>query len=122
MSINDLLDSEIVIPAMLVFLLLFLVIGIPFGIGIGNAKRKILYGDKCCELCEESNTKIIAKIIRNHPTNSSIMINIVIFELKNGNKVELSIENQAKFNSMNEGDTGLLCYHGKRFISFKRGY
>ena len=72
MSVNDLLDSEVFIPAMLV---VFVV----------------------------------------------VMINMVVFELANGSRVELAIKDPNTYGIMVEGDRGTLKYQGKKFVGFERG-
>ena len=49
------------------------------------------------------------------------MINMVVFELSNGNRLEFAIKNPTTYGIMVEGDCGTLKYQGKKFISFERG-
>ncbi len=125
MSINDLLDSE-------GFLMLLLV---AFGIGMlvvmfvsksahRNATEinKNIYGDdKFGPITEEQNAKIIARRTMPHPLNQAVTINLVVFELANGSRIELAIKDPTTYGIMVEGDCGTLKYQGKKFIGFYRG-
>lgn len=56
-----------------------------------------------------------------HPLNQAVMINMVVFELANGSRVELAIKDPNTYGVMVEGDRGTLKYLGKKFVSFERG-
>ncbi len=120
MSINDLLDSDITI------LFIMLAIGFPFYLlaRFNWIKRfhNNVYGDyECGKTMEETNTKIIAKRTITHPFNKTVMINMVLFELANGSRIELAIKDSTTYGIMIEGDCGTLKHQGKKFVSFERG-
>lgn len=120
MSINDLLDSEILIPAMLVIFVVVMIFAIPTGLAMSKKTNNNIYGDdEYGETKEAKNVKIIARRTSPHPLNQTVMINMVVFELANGSRIELAIKDPNTI--MVEGDRGTLKYQGKKFISFERG-
>lgn len=122
MSINDLLDSEVMIPAMLVIFVVIMIFAIPAGLAMGKKTNNNIYGDdEYGATKEEKNAKIIARRTTPHPLNQAVMINMVVFELANGSRVELAIKDPNTYGIMVEGDCGTLKYQGKKFISFERG-
>ncbi len=122
MSINDLLDSEILIPAMLVIFVVVMIFAIPAGLAMGKKTNNNIYGDdEYGATKEEKNAKIIARRTTPHPLNQAVMINMVVFELANGSRVELAIKDPNTYGIMVEGDRGTLKYQGKKFVGFERG-
>ena len=122
MSINDLLDSEILILAMLVIFVVVMIFAIPTGLAMSKKTNNNIYGDdEYGETNEAKNVKIIARRTSPHPLNQTVMINMVVFELSNGSRVELAIKDPNTYSIMVEGDLGTLKYQGKRFVGFERG-
>lgn len=122
MSVNDLLDSDIVIPAILVIFVLLMIIAIPVGLALGKRTNNDIYGDdEDGAANEENNAKIVAKRTTPHPLNQTVMINTVVFELDDGMRIELAIKDSNAYGIMLEGDCGTLKYQGKRFVGFERG-
>lgn len=122
MSVNDLLDSEILIPMMLVSFVVIMIVFVPIGLAIGKKTNNRIYGDdECGAAKEEKGAKIIARRTTPHPMNQAVMINMVVFELANGSRVELAIKDPKIYGVMVEGDCGTLKYQGKKFVSFERG-
>ncbi len=121
MSINDLLDSEVFIPAMLVIFVVIMIFAVPTGLARGRKTNNNIYGDdEYGATKEEKNAKIIARRSAPHPLNQAVMINMVVFELANGSRVELAIKDPNTYGIMVEGDSGTLKYQGKKFIEFER--
>ena len=122
MSINDLLDSEVFIPAMLVIFVIVMIFAIPAGLALGKKTNNNIYGDdEYGTIKEEKNAKIISRRTTPHPLNQAVMINMVVFELANRSRVELAIKDPTTYGIMVEGDSGTLQYQGKKFIGFERG-
>lgn len=122
MSINDLLASEEFIPAILVIFVIVMIFAIPAGLAMGKKTNNNIYGDdEYGVIQEEKNAKIIARRTTPHPLNQAVMINMVVFELSNGSRVELAIKDPNTYSIMVEGDLGTLKYQGKRFVGFERG-
>ena len=122
MSINDLLASEEFIPAILVIFVIVMIFAIPAGLAMGKKTNNNIYGDdEYGVIQEEKNAKIIARRTTPHPLNQAVMINMVVFELSNGSRVELAIKDPNTYSIMVEGDLGTIKYQGKRFVGFERG-
>ena len=121
MSVNDLLDSEVFIPAMLVIFVVVMIFAIPAGLAMSKKTNNNIYGDdEYGSTKEEKNTKIIARRTTPHPLNQAVMINMVVFEMANGSRVELTIKDPNTYGIMVEGDRGTLKYQGKKFVGFER--
>lgn len=121
MSINDLLDSKILIPAILVIFLIIMIFAVPAGFAMSKKANNNIYGDnEFGAINEEKNAKVLAKRATPHPLNQATVINMVVFELANGNRVELAIKDTNKYGVMIEGDYGTLKSQGKKFINFER--
>lgn len=121
MSVNDLLDSEVFIPAMLVVFVVVMIFAIPAGLAMGKKTNSNIYGEnEYGATKEEKNAKIIARRTTPHPLNRAVMINMVVFELANGSRVELAIKDPNTYGIMVEGDCGTLKYQGKKFVDFER--
>lgn len=120
MSINDLLDTDLTIILGVIFLslLFFLVV---WCANLKKANDRI-YGnvDDYGDVTRLHNVKIVAKRQAPHLMDSSIKINMIVFELENGNRIELAIKDSQVFGVMVEGDYGTLSYQGKRFVHFER--
>ena len=98
MSINDLLASEEFIPAILVIFVIVMIFAIPAGLAMGKKTNNNIYGDdEYGVIQEEKNAKIIARRTTPHPLNQAVMINMVVFELSNGSRVELAIKEIQKY-------------------------
>ena len=122
MSVNELLDSEVFIPAMLVIFVVVMIFAIPAGLAMSKKTNNNIYGDdEYGATEEEKNAKIIARRTTPHPLNQAVMINMVVFELANGSRVELAIKDPNTYGIMVEGDRGTLKYQGKKFVGFERG-
>ena len=122
MSINDLLDSEAIIPSMLVMFVIIMIFALPAGLAMSKKANNDIYGDDdYASTIEEKNVKIVARRTAPHPLNHSVMLNMVVFELTNGSRIELAIKDQNMYGIMVEGDHGTLKYQGKKFVSFERG-
>lgn len=122
MSVNDLLDSEVFIPAMLVIFVVVMIFAIPAGLAMSKKTNNNIYGDdEYGATKEEKNAKIIARRTTPHPLNQAVIINMVVFELANGSRVELAIKDPNTYGIMVEGDRGTLKYQGKKFVGFERG-
>ena len=122
MSINDLLDSEVFIPAMLVIFVVIMIFAVPTGLAMGKKTNNNIYGDdEYGATKEEKNAKVIARRTTPHPLNQTVMINMVVFELANGSRIELAIKDPNTYGIMVEGDVGTLKYQGKKFVGFERG-
>lgn len=122
MSVNDLLDSETLIPIMMIIFLLIMIFAIPTGMALSKNVNNNIYGDGENEdTKEEKNAKIVARRSTPHPYNQTVLINKVVFELEDGSRVELAIKDPNTYGIMVEGDCGKLTYQGKKFIGFERG-
>lgn len=117
MSINDLLDDDMLLP--LFFILLF-----AFWLAKWYGMKRFdnnIYGDyECGKTMEDKNTKIIAKRTLTHPFNKNVMINMVLFELANGSRIELAIKDSSAYGIIVEGDCGTLKHQRNKFVGFER--
>lgn len=121
MSINDLLDNEMLLPTMMIFFVIIMLIAVPVGLSMRNKTNKSIYGDdESGETREERNARIIATKRTPHPLNQTVMINMVVFEFTDGNRVELAVKDPTIYGIMVEGDCGTLKYQGKKFLNFER--
>ena len=123
MSINDLLDADLTMPIILAFIIIgaVMLFAIPAGINAAKKTNNSIYGDDEYEATkEEKNARIIARRTMPHPLNQAVMINMVVFELANGSRVELAIKDPNTYGIMVEGDRGTLKYQEKKFVSFER--
>lgn len=122
MSVNDLLSSEVFIPAMLIVFVVVMLFAIPTGIIKSRKTNNAIYGD--CdfeEINETKNAKIVAKRTAPHPLSQTVSVNMVVFEFTDGSRIELAIKDSDVYNIMVVGDCGILKYQGKKFIKFERG-
>ena len=103
MSINDLLDSDIVIPAVMVVLLVIAVPLIIFCFTSAKKRNNIYVDDESRPLSEEKNAKVIARRSMPHPYNQAVVVNKIVFEFTNGNRVELEIRDSDLFGIIVEG-------------------
>lgn len=123
MSINDMLDADI-LPVFAIMGLILLCV-IPIGISIGRKanyqKNLEIYGDRL-NLSHNPEIEIIAKVIDKrtapHPYASSVSINYLLFEQKDGIRKEFAIRDANIFATMVKGDIGVLKYHSNYFVSF----
>ncbi len=130
MSINDILNDKSLIPFLLIILMLyFTVSGIVYLIKLPFSKMKLkkintkIYGEDDIDINNisvEDNVTVIRKASVNHPMDNEPKINVVIFELSNGARLQLAIKNKNCYGSIMIGDKGRLEYQGRRFINFRR--
>ena len=123
MSVNNLLDSEILIPIMMVMFVIIIVVAIPLGKAMKKKTDNNIYGDdEYGATEEEKNAKLIVRRSIPHPLyhQAGMVVNIAVFELSNGSRIELAIKDPNIYGTMVEGDCGTLRYKGKKFISFER--
>ena len=131
MSINDLMNDDSLIPTivgLMGILIIIMVIALPFAVAKYKKHNKEIYGDdEYGATHEEKNAKIIARRSVPHPhlnqspyVKQQVMINMIIFELENGNRVEFAIKDPTTYETLIVGDCGTLTYQGKRFIRFER--
>lgn len=121
MSINDLMNDE----SFLQMLLWVVGIGgiIVFFVALAAAKKndkQIYGGDDCDTALFRGRVRVVARRTTPHPMTPKIMVNMVVFEMENGSRVELAIRDPAVFGTIVEGDQGILSYQGKRFVGFQR--
>lgn len=124
MSINSFLDADLTMPIIITFIILVVVLifALPVGLNVAKKTNNNIYGDDEYEaIKEEKNAKIVAKRTTPHPLSPTVMINMVVFELENGNRIELAIKEPNTYGIMVEGDVGTLKYQGKKFVEFERG-
>ena len=67
-----------------------------------------------------TRAKVISKQLVPNPAEHLAMMNLVIFELKDGQRLQFIIQNIVDLDDAEEGDTGTLRYKGSRFIGFCR--
>ncbi len=121
MSINDLLDSEFLLPSMAIVFLFIVLIGVPIGIASTKKATKEIYGeDSDFSAKEQCFAVLIARRTAAHPLSPAVTVNTAVFEKEDGSRIELAIKDSEQFSLMVEGDKGLLYYQGKRFIDFER--
>ena len=128
-SINELLDMEIQPFTLILILAILFIILVPLVKAIVKKNKKDdesnigkIYGDGEFnqKFVEEKNVKVIAKRTAPNPDYPAAMVNMIVFEFTNGNRVELAIRNPDKYGVILEGDCGTLSYRGKRFLDFIR--
>ncbi len=121
MSINDILNDDSFIPICMVMFVIIMVIALPIGIAMGKKTNKSIYGDdEFGSITQVKGAKIVARRTSPHPLNQTVMINMVVFELSNGERIEFAIKDPNTYGVMVEGDFGTLSYRGKKFIRFDR--
>ena len=122
MSINDLMNDDSLLLYMGIIFIIIMIIALPAGIAAGKKATNNIYGD---DGNEEKITEEVAKVVARrtvpHPMNQTVMINMIVFEMKNGERIELAIKDANTYGTIVEGDTGILWYQGKKFIDFERG-
>ncbi len=125
MTIKDFVDeiyyTETGTKSLIIAFAIVLLICVPIGIIIGRKSSKKIFGDnESGAITEKTNVIIKALKTTPHPLNLSIHINMVVFELEDGSRLEFAIKDSAIYGTMAEGDCGTLKYRGKKFISFDR--
>lgn len=121
MSINDILNDDSFIPICMVIFVVIALIAFPIGFSRAKQTNKSIFGDdESGTPTERKKVKILARRTSPHPLNQTIIINMVVFEFENGNRLELAIKDATTYGTMIEGDIGFLSYQGKKFISFRR--
>lgn len=99
---------------MLVLFVVTMIIAIPTRLAMNKDTNNNIYGDdEYGEIKTEKNVKIIARRITPHPLNQAVMINKVVFELANGERIELAIKDPNIYGVMVEDDCGTLKYQGE---------
>lgn len=121
MSINDLLNDDFLPTALLIGGIITAIIILPMLISRFKKEEKIIYGEGSAEVVCKKSAKVLSKRSEQHPLFKGTCINIVLFELEGGERLELAIRDINAFSLMVEGDEGILSYSGRNFIDFKRG-
>lgn len=118
MSINDLMNDDSFLPTLMVIFVIVIIIAIPAGIAMGKKTNKSIYGDGSYGAYKEVyGAVVLARRTTPHPLNQAVMINMVVFELPTGERIELAIKDATVYGTMIEGDTGILSYQGKLYLS-----
>ncbi len=121
MSINDLMADKSLIPFLLIATVIGLIVAIPMWMRFVNKSTNSLFGEEeIGELEEEKNVKVLEKRVNSFQGIKGATYNTVVFEMENGNRVELGIKSQDVFSVMIEGDVGTLKYRGKKIESYER--
>lgn len=111
MTINDLLDSEWVLPLLLVFCFAFFFVVV---FNISKSQKKVFsVGNEQAEVIENPAT-IIYKSTEN---NGFIEFTRIVFEFEDGKRIDLAVKDAS---TLLQGDKGILKYQGNKFISFDR--
>lgn len=117
MSVNDLMDSNLLIP----MILLWAAVSVPLlAIALKN-NRKRIFGENEAGPVVTQRAKVLLKQKKPSGFSKNDMIDYIVFECENNQRVELAIKDSDINAVILEGDTGFLSYQGKRFIDFKRG-
>ncbi len=99
----------------------FLIIAIPAGKALGKRVNNSIYGeDENGSVDKQFNVNVLRKRSTPHPLNNALMVNMIVFELDDGTRMELAIREEQKYSIIIEGDLGTLTYQGKKFIDFER--
>ncbi len=124
MSINDMLDSNVVLPAMGIIFIIIMIIAIPAGLSRAKSTNEQIYGTvntaQNIQITVKKNVLLKSKRTEAHPLNQSVKICYALFELENGARLELAIQDINAFSLMAEGDIGTLKYQGQKFIGYER--
>ena len=113
MSINDLLDSELVLVLLLVAGLVFFA-GIPFWV---SKQEQEVYGSSSnLNNVKTVGATIIDKRTENNYLTHNVIVTYVVFQLEDDCRISLAVRDAA---TLVVGDKGTLRYDGKRFISFQ---
>ena len=85
-----------------------------------QAKSTIYGHTESGPITKEYNVKIIEKSNYMHNVHAdwSIQVNCCTFELSNGQRLRLAIEEQHQYDTMTQGDIGTLKYIRTKFIGF----
>lgn len=124
MSINDLLDADI-LPPFVIVTLIFILVVIPVSVTLGKkhaAEKEVeLYGDSF-NLKNEDEIIIAAEVIDKrsvpHPHAPSVSVNYLLFEQRDGVRKEFAIRDINVFGTIIKGDVGILKYYSNHFVSF----
>ena len=121
MSINDILNDDNFLLYCGVFFVVILIFAIPAGIAASKKTNKSIYGDeKSGDTTQYANATVVARRTSPHPLSPTVTLYLVVFEMTNGNRIELAIKDPAVYGTMVEGVSGVLLYRGKQFVRFKR--
>ncbi|MDO4748592.1 MAG: DUF2500 family protein [Eubacteriales bacterium] len=131
MLFKDMLTSDVVVLSTddvmeyviigLVIFVVIAIIGACVGLSKGKKRNAELYGDNSLPTqVIHKNAKIVSKRTAPDPVRPTVMVNWIVFEFDDKNRLELAIKDNSVFGIMVEGDEGELAYQGKRFISFTR--
>lgn len=63
---------------------------------------------------------VIQKTVTPSTEIPNLMLNTILFELKDGSRERFAIRDPMKYNEIVEGDCGNLRYQGKKFLNFWR--
>lgn len=118
MSVNDLMDQDITVGLLIMFIVIIL--AIPAGIAMGKKNNQEIYGDGDYQETRKMKAKVVSKRVSPHPSNQTVQVNWVVFQFENNERVELAIKDASIFGVMVEGDEGELSYQGKKFLEFRR--
>lgn len=108
------------------FVKIFVVVGIILiffaiiGFAVGKKKNEELYGSS--EIGEKTcvKAKVVSKRTAPNPISPTVMVNWIVFEFNEGERLELAIRDSSIFGVIVEGDEGELEYQGKKFVDFRR--
>lgn len=126
MSINDLLDVKLGTPESFIFIAALIIVVVLLFIvpsAILASRRKYQQnsiGNDITSMIVENNTKINNIRTIPDPRNQAVMLDLVLFEMKDGRHIELVIKDSYVFNGLSVGDCGTLWYKGKEFVSFDK--
>ena len=117
MSINDLLDADI-IPFIIVIIglgIIFAFFVLPFMI---SKEEKEVYGNNSnTSEKQEAIATVIEKRTEVNYLTHNIKIHLAVFQFEDNERLELALPDAS---AIVVGDKGLLTYSGKHFISFSR--
>ena len=123
MSFNDILNDDIPMEAAIAALIVAIIgifIIIPLAIFLAYRKEREIYGENSVgEIQIQDNVKVISKSHIPHPRDNNHKVNIIIFELKNKERLEFAIKDNITYEKILVGDIGTLHFCGKKFVSFQ---
>lgn len=123
MSVNDMKDMDLtpVIVVVAIIMAIIIPLAIKTGKKTAETTNKEIFGTGEGTLQIGYGAKIVAKRTTPHPLNKNVLVNRVVFELRDGKRIELAIQSDSTYGSMVEGDVGVLKYQGNSYVSFQRG-
>ncbi len=114
-----------ILPAILLGLLILAFI-IAFIYFIHTAKKTaknkhhVYVSSNYAPIEEVYNATVLSSIQSPHPTDSFVMMSVLIFQKTTGERLTFSIDDSEKYKSYTKGDIGTLCHKGEKFISFTK--